>query len=134
MNGTSPISNINGFGFETIGHQVITTISAYPMEATLLIAHDEILNFKIFNHTLMTLFPNPAISGDAVRISLERPAYGNINIKIFNQHRDCVLCHLILNADGVDTHFINIQNLKPGIYSVELEHNGLSGNQKLIIQ
>lgn len=134
MNGTSVIPNIIGFGFETIARQVITTISDDLFDNSLSIADNEILSFKIFNPIPMTLFPNPAISGDPVRISLERPAYGNINIKIYNQYRDCVLSHLILNADGIDAHFINIQNLKPGIYSVELEHNGLSGNQKLVIQ
>jgi len=131
MNKVSVLPSISGFGFESIGRQVASTLfNDFTDERSNL----EILSANLLYTPPMTLFPNPALARDVVRISFESSTHGNINIKVYNEYRHCVLSHLILNADGINNHFLNIQNLRPGIYSVEMEHDGLKGKQKLIVQ
>ncbi len=131
MNHTTLLQSITGFGFDTLTQKLLNSFhkkSEIERRPRITLPHPNPIKLP------MTLFPNPAVATDPVKLSFGQITFGNIFIKIFNQQGKCVLTNVILNSDGITSHLLNIQNLEHGIYDVQMQTNGQTGNQKLIVQ
>jgi len=87
-----------------------------------------------FGEATLTVYPNPN-SGGPINILLDIPNVNkHVNLKVIDLSGRLVLADVLENEGGLTQHQLSSNQLKPGIYLVQIDYNGHSISQKLILQ
>ncbi len=89
---------------------------------------------NILSNEDVKVFPNPAKVNSKLTLSLSNAITGEVNVKLIDLSGAIVLSTSFEKTSGVSQNTILLKNIASGMYVLEVENNGKTGAQKLLVE
>ena len=80
----------------------------------------------------MALYPNPVTDG-RVNLVLDAPV-STVDMLVFDANGRVVLTERLAGLGGMEVRMLDVSNLRPGLYTVRLQGDGVLATQRLVVQ